>query len=1249
MLRRILDARAVERVAAAIAFVILLAGCGGQSEATPEGTFEAPVVEFRQVFADEFDGTTLDTSKWTVVEGDGCPELCGFGNNELQVYSADNVEQSGGILRITARENMMATSVSTSSGAGASKSLGGGVRTAETARYTSGRVDTKDKFEFRYGRVEISARLPSGQGMWPALWLLHADPDVYGPWPASGEIDIMESFNPGVMGNTATQSTTHYGLPGPPFTGTSSQNDNMVPLDAGFHEYALEWERDQMRFFVDGVHFQTQTSDEWYAYFPADEDGFYDPLGAYKEGPRDAPFDQLFYLIMNLAVGGDAVGPPEGTVFPQTLEIDYVRVFECVNANPDTGRGCGSGDRTIEPLEDNDGGPLEDVPTDKPFVERLDLYVDGPEAITVNTLDGTATNMLSVDGFTGDGATVVSDPTFADPDDPENTVWRVAISGGVANVFLASQEFVDDPFLRTGFDFSGNRVPGEGTDPFGEVAFDMEIVSIDPGARILVKLDSGFPNLGEFEIPAEALAAPGVRKTYSVKFQDFLDNPGFVDCCGGAGVDLANVINPFVLEVVGGSAEVLLDDIYVTNACKVVGGCGADLKSAGLPDLVVFDDEVNLEVFDLGIGASDSGTAFTDYFVGTDPSNKVNWAVVPSSDMERGDVIEVTFNDSSAFGVWFIKSTAAVDISGYSAGAFEFDIRVTDYGTNTTGITAKLDCFFPCTSGDQSLGVIADGEWETVSLPLAGLPALDLEALNTGIVVFPSAPQSGGITFEIDNVRFVAETAAPPPTFADLPVTFDDPDVTYSTADFGGNSTVIGADPDDADNKVAVTTKNVGAETFAGTVITDPVFPNPVPFAAGETEMSMRVRAPEAGATVLLKLETADGDVFTEVTETTTAADTWETLVFDFSTVAFDPTVSYERAIVFFDFGFAGDGTVYLWDDVAFGPGAPDEPVGGGDPDPTPFDLPVTFDDDTVSYDFIDFNGTGTTLIADPEDATNTVAQTIKGAGDAFAGTTLGSGTGFATAIPIAPGATTLSMRVRTPAAGTTVMLKLETPVGFTGPVSEVRVDTTVANEFERLVFDFSTVGIDVAQNWTTAVVFFEPGTVGDGTAYLWDDLQFGTPLDLPVTFDTPGVDYQFSDFNGTFTQLVADPDDAGNQVAQTTKGAGDAFAGTIIGDGTGFENRIAITPADRTMTVRVRAPAAGIEVLLKLETAAGFTGPVSEVRATTTAADAWETLTFDFATANIDTDLVFVQAVIFFDPGNVGGGEVYLWEDVQL
>jgi len=670
------------RTAAYLAVLAGLSACGGVSDEVPEGNFVPPPVEWRIAFSDEFDGDALNQAKWNIAVGDGCPDLCGWGNGELQSYSPDNIQVAGGVLTLQGRQEA-------------------------DGSYTSARIDTKGKLNFRYGRVEISARLPEGQGIWPAIWMLPTDETVYGPWPRGGEIDIMEAFNPGVDGNNSVQSTTHYGLPTSPANGTSSRNDLGVSPSMGFHEYALEWERDNLRFFIDGVHYQTQKASQWYAYFPADEDGYYDEFGAFKQGPRDAPFDQLFHLVMNFAIGGDPVGNPDGTtVWPQDFEIDYVRVYECANANADTGRGCGVADASVVPLQDNDGGPLENVETAQPYLERLDLYVDGPESIELNVGGETSTNTLQVNGYTSDGASVISDPMAADPDDATNTVWHVAISGGPANVYLESQDLTDDPLLDTGFNFSGNRNVGPGGDPVGEIVFDMMVNSIDVGTDLYVKLDSGYPNLGQVLIPASQIAV-GAWKTYSIKFDMLLANP--LD--GGSGVDLANVLNPFVFEVQNGAADVFIDKIRVTNACKVVGACGADLKTKGLPDLVVFDDTVNTATWTAGIGASDSGTGYADYFVGTNPTDKVNWSIIASDESERGDVIEVTFNDSPAFGVWFVKSSVPVDTNTYNSGAVVFDLKVLDYGSNTTGMTFKVDCLYPCTSGDKAWGVVSDVVW----------------------------------------------------------------------------------------------------------------------------------------------------------------------------------------------------------------------------------------------------------------------------------------------------------------------------------------------------------------------------------------------------------------------------------------------------------------------------------------------------------------------------------------------------------
>jgi beta-glucanase (GH16 family) len=1060
------------RYAAALVLLAGLTACGGVSDEIPAGNYVPPPIEWQLAFADEFDGDTLDAGKWNVDTGDGCPDFCGWGNNELQSYTADNIQVAGGVLTIQGRQEA-------------------------DGSYTSARINTRGKFDFTYGRVEISARLPEGKGIWPAIWMLPSDETVYGPWPRGGEIDIMEAFNPGVDGNTSTKSTTHYGLPTGPTNGTSSANDLGVSPSLGFHEYTMEWERDTMRFFVDGVHFQTQKASNWYSYFPADGLGYFNEYGAFKLGPRDAPFDQLFHLILNLAIGGDPVGNPDAsTVFPQNFEIDYIRVYECVNSNPDTERGCGVADASVVPLKDNDGGPLQNVETAQPYLERLDLYVDGPEVIELNVGGEVATNTLQVNGYTSDGASVINDPMAADPDDAENTVWHVAVSGGVANVYLESQDLTDDLILDTGFNFSGNRNVGPGGDPVGEVAFDMLVNSIDEGTDLLVKLDSGYPNLGQVVIPATEIAV-GAWKTYSVKFDMLLGNP--LD--GGAGVDLANVANPFVFEVQNGAADVYIDNIRVTNACKVVGACGADLKTKGVPDLVVFDDAVNTAVWGSGIGASDSGSGYNDYFVGTNPADKVNWSILADTDPDRGNVIQVTFNDSDAFGVWFVKSPVPVDANAYNSGAVVFDLKVLDYGSNTTGMTFKIDCLYPCTSGDKALGVVADGVWETITFPVSQLTStgLDLSNVNTGIVIFPTT-QAGGITFQLDNIRWVASSDAIPLAPVDLPVTFDDPGVDYALTNFGGAGSVIGNDPVGGTNQVAITTKgavDAPSEVWAGTTI-GPAggFASAIPFAAGQTTMSVKVYSPAVGVPVLLKVETEDNTVATsEVQVLTTVAGAWETLVFDFSggAPAIDLSQAYVRANIFFDFGTAGTGQTYYWDDVYFGDGAP--------PALSQIDLPVTFEDPSVDYYTENFSGAATILVNDPiVGASNTVAMTTKN-GDPWAGTIVGTVDGFATPIPFTAADTKLSVRVLSPAANIPIMLKIENADATS--FLELTVNNTVADAWETLEFDYSTLGIDPSIVWVRAIIFFDFLNPANGASYYWDDVQFvNPPAQTKIVFD---------------------------------------------------------------------------------------------------------------------------------------------------
>ena len=215
----------------------------------------------------------------------------GWGNNELQVYTdrPQNVFVEDGHLVLRALREKPPT-------------------TAVEAELTSARLRSRDRGDWTYGRFEVRARLPEGQGIWPAIWLLPTDSE-YGGWAASGEIDIME-----LLGHEPERvyGTLHYGgaWPDNVHTGTSFTLAEGTFAD-GFHIFSLDWEPGEFRWYVDGEHYQTQS--RWHS------DG----------GEFPAPFDRRFHLLLNLAVGGDWPGPPdETTTLPQSMSVDYVRVYQ---------------------------------------------------------------------------------------------------------------------------------------------------------------------------------------------------------------------------------------------------------------------------------------------------------------------------------------------------------------------------------------------------------------------------------------------------------------------------------------------------------------------------------------------------------------------------------------------------------------------------------------------------------------------------------------------------------------------------------------------------------------------------------------------------------------------------------------------------------------------------------------------------------------------------------------------------------
>lgn len=264
-----------------ILLAILFSGC---KNASSYETITTPTGTWQLVWDEEFDYTGLpDSTKWSYdTEGNSW----GWGNNEAQYYTAGdtaNAYVKEGLLTITARID----------------SMGG-------KRYTSARLITKGKGDWLHGRFEIRAKLPTGLGTWPAIWMLPTDWE-YGGWPASGEIDIMENvgYDPDtIIGSAHTQSYNHV-------QGTEKNAKINVPTSyTDFHLYALEWEEDEYRVFVDDNH-----------YFTFKNEG---------TGYAEWPFDKQFHLLLNLAVGGNWGGQKgiDDSLFPHQFQIDYVRVYK---------------------------------------------------------------------------------------------------------------------------------------------------------------------------------------------------------------------------------------------------------------------------------------------------------------------------------------------------------------------------------------------------------------------------------------------------------------------------------------------------------------------------------------------------------------------------------------------------------------------------------------------------------------------------------------------------------------------------------------------------------------------------------------------------------------------------------------------------------------------------------------------------------------------------------------------------------
>lgn len=263
--------------------VAMLLSCKGAPVTMPTSTTAAPVTR-KLIWSDEFDKPGLpDTAKWKYDVGGN-----GWGNNELQFYIArrpENVRIENGKLIIEARQE-----------------------TYQGKNYTSARLLTQNKVEWKHGRIEALAKLPAGRGTWPAVWMLGSSITTEN-WPRCGEIDIMEhvGFDEGVVhGTIHTEAYNH---------SKKTEKGSVITLKdvtTAFHLYAIEWTADQIDFFVDDQKYYTVQK------------------AVLGNGIEQWPFEQPFFLILNVAVGGNWGGQKgvDETIWPQRMEVDYVRVYQ---------------------------------------------------------------------------------------------------------------------------------------------------------------------------------------------------------------------------------------------------------------------------------------------------------------------------------------------------------------------------------------------------------------------------------------------------------------------------------------------------------------------------------------------------------------------------------------------------------------------------------------------------------------------------------------------------------------------------------------------------------------------------------------------------------------------------------------------------------------------------------------------------------------------------------------------------------
>lgn len=842
---------------------ILVTGCLPENSEDPNNPDPGPDADFYDengwelVWSDEFDGTVIDDSKWAFEVN-----CWGGGNDEAQCYtdSPDNAYVEDGILNIKAiRESVSGPELNPDSPDYDPSNI-------KEKSFSSARLRSVSPYDFSqgegfhfendwtYGRMEVRAKVPSGQGTWAAAWMLPTDWE-FGGWAMSGEIDILEAVNIGAQSDAEganpgdvenrVYGTLHFGRAWPGNVHSGVEYDALNPA-ADFHTYTIEWEEGAIRWFVDDVHYATQTKEGWYTHYQ-DENGVWQSSGA-----TAAPFNQDFHIILNLAMGGAWAGNVnetgiDGSINEALYQVDYVRVYQC--EDDPSGVSCGTkgeegtyelqsgvvepllpaaADFTADPLvifedtlsadwqvakwDGTDGGDeyslVEPTDTEDGYIDlqfdntgvmylysnegKLDDFSSyaGDYTFDIRWVDGTATGLeVGINDDQGNYAHVVLDQQFFGDSGVDtwtpvtipvadmitnaagidleriNIAGKFAQVGGsdlhvqVKNINVSQGDYVaPEPedlglsiailgdALAEGYSVENFWNGEDGEESItensgvysvvftgvgnmgisaasamdlsqfsdGTLKFDLKVTDLGDASELVVKLDSGWPalaplNLSDYKGSAMAVDADFV--SYEIPVADFV-------AAGIDGFDISGVLNPFVLEPVGGNIQFDFKNVRFER--------DLDILSATLAE----------------------GYSVENFWNGNDGGETIT---------ENGGVYSVAFTGVGNMG---ISASSSMDLSEFTGGHLTFDLKVTNLG-DASELVVKLDSGWPALaplnlSAYKGSAIAVDADFVSYEIPVADFVAAGVDGFDIAAVVNPFVlePVGGNIQFDFKNVTF---------------------------------------------------------------------------------------------------------------------------------------------------------------------------------------------------------------------------------------------------------------------------------------------------------------------------------------------------------------------------------------------------------------------------------------------------------------------------------------------------------------